>query len=325
MPFLLTTYGLLLVFALFAIAQWKNAESFLITDLLAQARFSQYSDDAAYDISEKAKNLYRKDPAYKPKESQEKEHQEEGDEETGHSKPDSLEDTEEEKKQNGKRSTMLNISPLFREGSTILDGPGKSCFTLFKSLIQVLYEGEAFFDSLKTDLPDLEERFILACMESAKKKREETGKPLHTSSQLLKLDLSEDVRLEEARFGMMRGKKRRKKVTLPVSQVDHYMLQEFITINSNQKIMSVWLAPHPLLMAAFGDEAVVDEIIAARAEMYQELERERRRGLEAQQKTTLFDLKRGELQRRFKDLLISGVSHDHIDFDVSLTKPSNPK
>ena len=88
--------------------------------------------------------------------------------------------------------------------------------------------------------------------------------------------------------------------------------------------MSVWLAPHPLLMAAFGDESVVAELIATRTEMHKELLQQSRKGFEDKHKTSLYDLKREELSRLFKDLLISGISHEHIDFAVSLTKPSNP-
>jgi hypothetical protein len=319
-PVLLTTYGLLLVFALFSFAQWKNAEAFLFTDQLAQNRFFRFREDATLVISENALSRYRKDPARKVKPDQ----SDDIGGEKGKETPDSLEDHEEDKTNNARRSTMLNIYPLLCEDISLLDGKGKSCFALFKSLLQVLYEGEVFFDNLKKDIPDLEERFISTCIDIARRRKEDE-KPLSSASQLLILDLSGEPQLEEARFGMMRGEKRRGKKTPPARDLDHYMLQEFITINkSQQHIMSIWLAPHPLLLAAFGDEAVVEEIMRTRHEMYKELRNDRRNNQANDQKTTLSSLKQADLQNRYKDLLVSGISAEYIDFGVSLTNPKRP-
>ncbi len=310
MHILLTTYGLLLIFALFSFAQWQNAETMAFTDAVAHAKFDAIQETSLGVLKDRAHQAYR--DVVKNRNLKDNEPPPES-----HGTPDHLDDTPEDKDQNAKRSSLLNVSVLFCEDVPLSEMRAKNCFQILSSLLTVLYQNEPFYQKAKQNDPNLEERFLQAAREAAQELRKDDAK-LYAASQLRELEIH-DKELKKFRDRVLVGTKSRKRESL--KEQGYYPLIEFITINKNQHLTSIWLASRPLLLAIFNDEEVVNDICKTRSDMHNQLKAELKGG-GPEVKQSALTLKKSELERCYKDLLShNGIDPECIDFGVSLTTP----
>jgi hypothetical protein len=195
------------------------------------------------------------------------------------------------------------------ENPSVFEGKGKACYTILKNLLQELYTGQEFFEEAKESYPDLEEILIRKMVEKAAEKRSEET-PLETSRELAILDL-EDQLQTYVRYKMMTGNKyRRKKATY--AEPGYFPLIEYVSMKKHSHLMSLWLAPRPLLNALFQNEDVVEDIIKTRHEIYNDLRKDKNK--------SAVEAKGKDLKLRYSSYLM-GIDPQFIDFEVSRTQP----
>lgn len=306
MPILFTTYGLLLIFAIFGFAQLRVYKNNFFTELLVAENFTKMRNELSDYLEQRSKNEYNK---HKPKKIAPKpEEDDDEEEEEPRNEPDNLDDPGAPKK----RLSHLSVNILFCEkDASMLEGKGKSCFHLLKALMTSMYEGQEFFEEAKKSHPDLVETLISRLMEKCQARLKDDKKPYRVAKDLLRIDLEDDT-LNYVFYKMMRGSK-----TLGKSPYDvpgYYSLDTIITLQGKKdKIMSLWLAPKPLLVALFDSETVADEVIDARNDMY--LDRRKRKIISSSK-----DMTTTSLESRYKSAIFS-VDPNCIDFITSTTKP----
>jgi hypothetical protein len=332
MHILLTTYGLILIFILFATAQSRMTTDLAVLDIVARESFKNVRDDMLITITSKSKNYYR---TLCPKEKKEKEEpktkkppqkgpqkqqvvEEETEDEDGEEVViTSLEVDQTELPECKRRTRFLHVEALFNaEDPTIHEGKSKACYTLLKNLLNALYEDQEFYEAAREHSPDIDELLLNNFIDKVKVLQEEE-KHLPSIKVLCNLDLEDDLQAY-VRSKMFTGTKFRK-LKHSNEQRGYYPLHEFLSLQKYPKLMSVWLSPRPLLMALFQDEKVVDDLIAMRQEMYKEL-RSERIGLEDDKNKSQMEIKGNELKRQFSSY-IHGIDVELIDFQVSSTKP----
>lgn len=307
MHILLTTYGLIVIFALFCLAQWRQSEDMAYIDAAAKESFVAMRDDQLEKISDKSQEYYN---TFRQEQKKDDEEDQELDEPL--EKPDSLDDElDEEEEKPERRTSFLHVDAIFcEEEPDILQGRGKASFTLLKALISELYSGQDFFERAKESIPDLEEHFLHALLDKVKELKEE--ETLTSAKELASLNLDDDLQ-SYVRYKMLTGNKYRKK-NAKVSDPGFYPLLEFVSFRKHPHLMSLWLAPKPLLMALFQNEDVVNEVVQARHEIYNELRRDKNK--------SALQTKEAELRRRFS-MQIFGIDSQYIDFKVSRTLPKD--
>lgn len=307
MHILLTTYGLILVMSLFAMAQWRQAENLSYFDVAARDVFTSSRSKTFELISINSKNAYHKLKPH-PKKKEETTIDDEDTEEVL-DQPDTLNDTVE-KKPRKRRSSFLHLSYLFNDdNATITEGKGRTCFMLLKNLISELYSRQDFFKDAKDMYPDLEEQFILNLMEKAKE-RLQKGYSMRAARQLGRLNLDDEIQ-SYVRYKMLTGNKSRSRNDKN-EDPGYFPLIEFVSMKENNHLASLWLAPRPLLMALFQNEDVVEEVVKARYEIHNELRKDKNKSTQ--------DAKTNDLKLRFSSYL-SGIDPNFIDFEVSRTYP----
>jgi hypothetical protein len=310
MPILFTTYGLLLIFAIFGFAQLRVYKNNFFTELLVAENFTKMRNELTDFLEQKSKNEYnkRKPKKVAPKPDDKNDDEEEEDEEESKNEPDNLDEPDAPKK----RLSHLSVNILFcEEDVSVLEGKGKSCFHLLKALMTSMYEGQEFFEEAKNHHPDLVDTLISTLMEKCQDRIKEGKKPYRVAKDLLRIDLEDDT-LNYVFYKMMRGSK-----TLGKSAYDapgYFSLDTIITLQGKKdKIMSLWLAPKPLLVALFDNEVMADEVVDARNEMYQD--RRKRKIISSSKDTTTTSL-----ESRYKTAIFA-VDPNCIDFITSTTKP----
>ncbi len=332
MHILLTTYGLLLIFALFCTAQWRSATDMAFMDAVAIERFTKSRNRSLAQVTNQARKLHEKhSPTPQKASSKAISSQvdsttaadtnaliidENEDEEPALDPPDMPDDEKDKPDKKVKNrapkkcTSYLHVHDIFMgENPTITEGKGKSAFILLKNLIAALYSGQDFFEAAKDKIPDLEEQFVQSLYESAKDSQTEE-QWLLTFKNLDQLEL-DDKTQTDLRYKAFTGNKRR--LDKESSEAPGYFpLYEFTSIKKNDAIMSLWTAPKPLLMALFQNEEVVQEVLETRKEIYNA---RRRKTLANSQPSDEPDLK-----LQFSSY-IRDIDPQHIDFQISGTRP----
>ncbi len=327
MHILLTTYGLLLIFVLIAAAQWRSATDMVFLDKAATESFSnarnkilRFIDNQSFKLYEKHKNINPQQQKSSKAVSSKVNSEEPApttaliDEENDDEEDAPIEEQEEFQEETPKKqrvqklTSYLRIGDLFTgESPNLVDGKGKAAFILLKNLISALGEGQDFFNEAKEELPELEEQFVMALFEAAKLAQQENQwmkKPKH----LAKLEL-EDKYLVDFRCDIFNGTKSKYDED-STELAGYYSLDEFISMSKGDTIMSLWLAPKPLLMALFQNPVTVDELLALRKEMYREVKKN----------SSLASAKETDLRLRYA-LEIDDDLIKYIDFKVTTSKP----
>lgn len=311
MHILFTTYGLILVLALFSFAQWKNAESLLFTDLVSTAKLQLLQEEVSKRISENAI------PLYKPPKSEESLPDQSLDEENAIRHADHPDDSEEDQKKKERLFSALNIAPLFwDENPSLHDGKGKACFELLKSLMTILYEDQEFFQHAKEMQPDIEDTFVLSLISGAKEYRKNHRQKISVPT-FADFDLGEEV-FKEIRRKVIGGTKSRREEATKIQ--GYYCLDDFITMNKNPHIVSLWIAPRPILLAIFANEEAVNEVIAFRKDLHPEILKEKRSIDGKKKENSTFQTQTTNFRNRFKEMIPTYLQ-GYINFDVSTTNP----
>lgn len=331
MHILLTTYGLLLIFALYCSAQWRSAIDMAYMDTVAIERFALFRQKALSKVNNDSRRLYDK---YKPDEPAKPNSKavsskvnstesandsalltedEEDEEEAPIEPPDQPEEDTPKKKTAGSKCTPhLHIGDLFTgENPTITEGKGRAGFTLLKNLMAEMYGGQEFYEEAKEAIPDFEEQFLTNLFEKTKEDQENkqwVSKVGHLGAVELDDELQSYIR-----YKMFTGNKSRLKEG---SEEDpgYFPLVEFTSMKKHKTLMSIWLAPKPLLMALFQNPEVVQDVIEFRREVYNELRKDK--------SPSSKQAKEQEMRLRFGPY-IQDIDKQYIDFQVSGTYPKD--
>ncbi len=214
-------------------------------------------------------------------------------------------------------------------------------FALARKLIYLLYNDQPFFQAMERKNPDFVHSLLKALMVADAFPKE---KKIKKTKQLANLDLL-DEDLNHVFYEMLQGtvkkiepkqelnKKSDQLSLLTVQEKEskgeddgedveedtaedqsspkgYYSLKDFITLTDATKVR-VFLAPKTLLQAIFDDPKVVDEIMAARLELYKKFSG--RHSISKQDASKLFeDAFRNKSDPSFSDIL---------DFTVTKTNP----
>lgn len=326
MHILLTTYGLLLIFALYCSAQWRSAIDMAFMDAVAIERFAFFRKSSLADVK------VRSDAAYKklkpPTETQNKavsskvdstvqasqnallKDDEDDEEEEPIEPPDEEEEEAPKKKPSAERCTPhLHIGALFTgDNLSITEGPGLAAYTLLKNLMIAMYGDQKFYKEAKELRPDFEDEF-LANLFQRTQEEQESKQWISEVSHLGSIELDDDLQ-SYMRYKMFTGNKSR---FVAGSQDDpgYFPLIQFTSFKKRKTLMSLWLAPKPLLMALFNDPEIVQDVIDTRREMYNEIKNDTNESAK-QTKTQ-------ELRLRF-GAYIQDLA-PYIDFQVTKTRP----
>lgn len=330
MHILLTTYGLLLIFALYCSAQWRSAIDMAFMDAVAIERFALFRQEALASVNNDSRNLYKKytdkktpKPTSKAVSSNVNSTEaasdsalltddDEEEEDAPIERPDAPEeDTPKTKVPTSKCTQHLHIGDLFKgENPTITEGKGKACFTLLKNLMTVMYGEQEFYEEAKELIPDFEEQFLTNLFERTKE--EQTDKQwISKVGHLGSVELDDELQ-SYIRYKIFTGNKSR---LVKGSEDDpgYFPLVQFTSMNKNKSLMSIWLAPKTLLMALFQDPEIVKEVIAVRREMHKEVKKDHSPQAKA--------AKEKDLRLRFGVLIPDQSLVQYIDFQVSTTVP----
>lgn len=328
MHILLTTYGLLLIFALYCSAQWRSAIDMAFMDAVAIERFAEFRRKSLGEVNNASKIIrdnynkeHRPTPNSKAVSSKVDSTQqasqnalitdEEDDEEAPIEPPDEEEEeTPKQKKQSAERCTShLHIGALFTgDELSIAEGPGLAAYTLLKNLMIAMYGDQKFYKEAKDLRPEFEEEFIKNLFERSKDEQE-SKQWISEVSHLGSIELDDDLQ-SYIRYKMFTGNKSRY-VTGSQDDPGYYPLIEFTSLKKRKTLMSLWLAPKPLLMALFNDPEIVQDVIDTRREMYNEIRNDTNESAK-QTKTQ-------ELRLRF-GAYIQDLA-PYIDFQVTKTRP----
>ncbi|MCE5294239.1 MAG: hypothetical protein LLF94_06455 [Chlamydiales bacterium] len=344
MHILLTTYGLLLIFALFCTAQWRSATDMAFMDAIALEVFTKSRNHSIGVLNNLSKEQFDKHSPKKEKSGSKaisnkidstttadtsalinEEDDDDGFMETAEEPSDKEEEkkpakpTRKDPSQNCSR--FLHIGDIFsEENGSILEGRGRDCFTLLKNLLNEMYKGQKFYQNAKDQEPEIDEKFIRNLLERAKeieqtRKESDEKKWLHSFQDLDQVPLDDDVQ-NDLRYMVFNGTKSLYDDTR-YDPSGYFPLYEITRINKKDKIMSLWLAPRPLLMALFQNEEIVEEVIQARIEILKDLRKMRAQNPDGKEKPIDSDLK-----KRF-GAYIRDINPEYINFEISTTDPKD--
>ncbi len=329
MHILLTTYGLLLIFTLYAASQWRSATDMAFMDIVSTDVFSLSRSRALDELNDHSLDIYKK---ISGKEKQKTRSiakidstkqadtnalitDDRDDEEPLiiREKPEKTEKTPKKSHPGQPNlSSFLHIGELFTSDElTIHEGKGKAIFTLMKNMMSVMYGEEKFFKEAKKADPEFEEHFILNLYERAK----DSNKNLGRTKDLGTINLDDELQ-NYVRYKMFKGTKSR--LTLGNEEESgYYSFLEFTQMSKKPTILSLWLAPKPILMALFQKPEIVDELLQVRRDAYYDLKNG---------KTTATAITQ-DLRLRFSiHIQNQGIDPNLIDFNASKTLAhSTPK
>lgn len=329
MHILLTTYGLILIFVMFCTAQWRSATDMVFMDTVSIEALAKRRKDALNIVSNESILLYKKHAPKKDSSSSKAVNSKvdstkaadenallEDDDEDNESftlQKEVLDDKKPQKKVVEECSSYLNVKDIFSgEPLDLNSGKGADIFNLLKNLINALYEGQPFFEKAKAKDPEIVEHFIKNLYDKAADSQQEKAW-LKSFKGVNKLQL-DDKDQNYLRYKTFIGNKS----LLDENQTDaagYFPLTELVAIKKGDKIVSLWMAPKPLLMALFQNPEVVEEVLAARHEIYNEQRRIKAHNKNSQEKPINSDLK-----LRFGPY-IRDFNHDYINFEISGSTP----
>ncbi len=323
MHILLTTYGLLLIFTLYAASQWRSATDMAFMDIVSTDVFALSRTRSLLELNNhshalftkisgkeklKTKSIAKIDSTKQAETNALITEEEEEEPIEIREKPEEVEKTP--KKINPKQPNLtshLHIGELFTSDElNIYEGKGKAIFTIMKNMMSAMYSEEKFFKEAKKADPEFEEHFMLNLYEKAK----ETNKELGRVKDLGTLNLDDELQ-NYVRYKIFKGNKT---ILSPnhEEEAGYYPFLEFTEMSKKQNILSLWLARKPILMALFQKPEVVDELLQVRRDAYYDLKNK---------KTTAGAISQ-DLKLRFSQQLESqGIDPKFIDFNVSTTRP----
>lgn len=206
---------------------------------------------------------------------------------------------EEDKEPKSTGSARINFKILFGKIEDLLPEKENQYNELMKNLIIEVYGKTNFYQKLLAKRPDFVDELLLAL------KNDFVGQPITKAKQIKKLELK-DPELNDIFYLMLRNMPEEKEGK---ETCDTISLLDFLTDSPRTQIR-VFLAPRAILLAAFKDPRIVDQIIEKRKELYEKVNRD-----EYQPK---------QATEEFENAFNAYTSfHEIMDFSVTKTNPAN--
>lgn len=178
-------------------------------------------------------------------------------------------------------------------------------------LIELLYGNQLFYKELQLKRPN----FVAEILSSLIRESDNFPK-ISQAKELATIDLK-DPELNDAFTKMLKGayeepppeEKEKRPYQLASG---YYSLLDFITVVPNKLTLRVYLAPKQLLLAIFGNEALVNDILRVRYQLYTNLNNNI---VDASQASD-------EFKGLFGNSSLPYVPSNFLDFSVSKTNPN---
>ncbi|NGX42100.1 MAG: hypothetical protein K940chlam7_00377 [Chlamydiae bacterium] len=183
-----------------------------------------------------------------------------------------------------------------------------------KNLMSFLYGDQPFYQEIEEQRPDFLNEIINALIRETENFTPK--KKLKKTKEIATIDFG-DAELNNVFTKMLKGSKPEdeKDERLPTKRfkpsMGYYSLQDFITVQSNKLTVRVFLAPPQLLMAVYGNEDIVQQILETRCQLY----------LNVKNKALTPEQASQEFQSLFLNQRLPNVSESMLNFGVSLTYP----
>lgn len=221
------------------------------------------------------------------------------------------EKTEKEKREKSKGSPKLSFNLFVNKGERDAN-PQKleTHLNVARSLIGYLYGDQPFYKELEAGRPNFVTEMLTALIAQS-----ETLPKITKAKELATVDLN-DSQLNDAFTRMLKGayvEPLKEEEKRPVKLKDgYYSLLDFITVGNNKLEMRVFLASRQLLMAVYGNPALVNEIVRVRYQLYKNVVA----------KVMTAEQAREEFKAAFGNQALPFVPGNFLNFDVSKTNPN---
>lgn len=191
---------------------------------------------------------------------------------------------------------------------TEVEGQNDTSIDLFKRLLPILYGHQRFYKEGKEKIPDFENRYVEKLLVEIDK-RKQADSTLTKLKDVCTLELDNKT-MSYVQYKMFRANGSYWQRNVKRNPDAYYPLTEFATMHyKSNYVASIWLAPDPLLMAIFQDEAVVRDVIKARQEIFESME-------QGDDRLVMQDT----LRKRFSDKLVD-IDPQFIDFRINRQEP----
>ncbi len=253
-----------------------------------QVKFKEYMEHSERDyINESAVNRYRSTVATR------------------------TEKTEKEQREKSKASAKLSFN-LFvdKQERDANQQKMETHLNAARSLIGFLYGNQPFYQELEAKRPNFVTEMLSALIVQS-----ETMPKISKVKELATVDLK-DPELNDAFTRMLKGayeEPPKGKEKRPIRLEDgYYPLLDFITVGKGKLELRVFLASRQLLMAVYGNPALVDEIVRVRYQLYKNF------------KDKVIDKNQAgeEFKNAFGNSALPFIPENFLNFDVSKTNPN---
>lgn len=156
---------------------------------------------------------------------------------------------------------------------------------IFKQLVHNIYDGQPYFKELADERPSYVDDLLAALAEEQRRTRKQTD--------LYNLKLRDPV-LDELLYRLLKKQSEGPSLSDSVAVADHDDIR-------------LYLASYELLLAIFGDEVFVEEVLAKRQELYRKLMREQ--------------ISPQEASVQFEGLIKPVCNNKYFNYSISKTNP----
>lgn len=213
---------------------------------------------------------------------------------------------------------FLHIQKLFKDPPSGEDNPVpslkicKDTHALLQSLIVVLYQNTPFYQETLEAYPDAVSELLKKLLTKGQERHKKNLFPFKAKKSLANIDLEDPV-LQNFFYHMLKGSSEEMD---PGDEVHYPSLLDFLSLESRDAVLNVYLAPPPLLLALFGDQDTVNEVVIARDKYYDDLMK-----YPSEKKKSEKELMRNEFEQNFVSRIPKTIDPKTCDFNISGTKP----
>lgn len=223
-----------------------------------------------------------------------------------------LEKSEKAERKKSKASAKLSFN-LFIDKEQRAENPLslETHIHVAERLIELLYGDQLFYKELLAKRPNFVAEILSALIRES-----ENSPKISKAEELATIDLK-DPELNDAFTRMLKGayeeppkgKKEKRPYRLDSG---YYSLLDFITVVPNKLKLRVYLASKQLLLAVYGNQLLVNDILRVRYQLYRDVIKNNMNADQASK----------EFKSLFGNLALPYVPADFLDFSVSKTNPN---
>jgi hypothetical protein len=244
-------------------------------------------------------------------------------------------------KEKVKASPRISLSPLLKKVEKEKAPQEAASFTvLLKNLMTTLYAEQPFYQKIMQERPSFQDEIIAALIKSASELPK--GKGLKNAADIANLKLDDD-KLQDVFYKMLKGApyKDLNQTLVPDltkevpkeevqsdddasdepsigkeaeeyrSQQGYFSLLDFLTMQSWNKVR-VYLAPREVLQAIYRNDAIVNDVINKRNELYHQASMSDSEGAKSLSES---------FKNEFNNRQDPGIGDDVLDYTVTKTNP----